>query len=1072
MGSLSLVGLLGALFVLGLCLVRMLPDAAITQIGRLTNTQPEVQSCVIDLDGSVRIQGLLVFPQDSSSESSLILKAQTVYAKFDRRSLLRLKPRLSEIDIKDFVFDARCNLDTGHWNIGSLHINTPTGKDGKMPLVNLENGVLHYSTVREGRVEVVTAVPVNARFRLDEETNRGYQFDIKTAQITRGLGQSKLEVFWKPGMVTLAGGISSKDLQSLDRSVSIYKMAAELKYDPNNSYSLELSITDLYGSPTTQRDARKPPDFRDAVNPLAGLQEFFYRYQPSGKIDIRMDAQGNLSDLAASRISGWIDCKDLAVCDRKFAYPLDHLAGRIAFTNNTIDSNGLTALHGEVPIRIDFSLQGKGPDSQYKLHVTSEKMSLDQDLYAALDARARRAWDLVAPRGFAAIDYQSEKSSPLERQRALSVVLKNTSATYKGFPYPLNNLTGRIDLGEDHITLTDVISHTDTMSIQLNGQIRDYGTSQPQHDLVVQATSLPLDNTLGKALSPQQRAAYSALQIQGTTHADVYIRTDPNDPKPASVYTDLSFQDASILAPGIRTPFDHIYGRAVLSTKSITLQDLKGQYAGNPVCISGDITLDEESKPHAFDLAISSEGVQIADFMTALPDHAARAIAKLQAQGKIALSARLSQKDPNVPIQYEAVLDCLSDSLRLQEFPYPLRNITGKVIIDNKQCIIQGIEAVPDTSTPPAAKTGAVSVNGQIVFSGGSMHAANFQISGKDLPLDATLAQALPEPMRVSFAQLAPSGHFSLSPTDIKISVGADGVQHLDYLATVHLHNANLNLPEAQIGTRGSVEAVGHFESGRGMRQGSVSVSLDSLAINHKEITTLRTLLTYDPETRRWQSDDLMGDLYGGKLIGQFDLQGAPTGAAQCKMQVGITNVNLQDYLKASAGKKAAEKKQTTGTANGSISFSSSLGPESPRMGRCTFHVTDMQVGKVSPLAKVLASLGLTEPHNHAFENLRVDSYIQGDELLIETLEMSGDVSLQGAGTLHLPTGQINLALIARGKRINSQEPSVFQSLTEGLMGAVVQLEFTGHFSNPEFTTKTLPLFENSFKLLGTRRGE
>lgn len=1065
-GSLCVIGLVGLLIGLSLWLVQTLPTTAITQIGRLTNTQLEVQSCVIDLDGSVNIQGLRVYPHDKVSESTLVLRAETVYARFDRWSVFKLKPRLSHIDIRDFLFDAKYNVDAGHWNIGSLRINAPSGKGGKMPQVNLENGLLQYSTVVKERPEIVTAIPVNAQFNLHEETDEGYQFEIKTAQIYPGLGQSLLTGSWRPGLVVLRGGISSTDRPSLERSLSINAMAAQLAYEPNKTYDLDLSIRNLYGPPVQENKALDLV-FRSAANPLAGLQQFFYRYRPSGKADIRLKAQGNLADLANSQINGRVDCLDLAVCDRKFAYPMEHLTGPIFFTNHTIDSNGLSAQHGEVPIDIAFSLQGGGSDSKYKLHVKSDKMRLDNDLYAALNAQARRAWDLVAPQGYAAIDYRRERRSPSDTQRTLSVILQNTSATYKGFPYPLNNLTGRIDLGEDHITLTDVVSHTDTLSVQLNGQIRNYRDPHPQHDLLVQADSLPLDNTLGQALSPQQRAAYKALQIQGTTHADVYIRTDPNDTRPASIYTYLSFQNASLLAPGIPLPFDHLHGQAVLSAQSITLQDLRGEYSGNPVCISGNITLNEQSQAKAFDLAISSEGMQISDFVTALPDRVKRAITKLQAQGKVAFSAQISQTDPSETIQYEAILECLSDRLRMQKFPYPFKDVTGKLVIDNQQCLIQGLRAIPDTNTASTEDIGAVQLNGQIAFAKGEMRGGNFHISADGLPIDATLAQALPEHLRAPFAQLAPSGQLSLSPTDVIVAVTADGIQHVDYLTILQLPSVTLKVGGTPVKMRGSIEATGHFDSRDGMIRGLTSLALDSLSISHKEITDLKALLTYDPKTRLWQSNDLTGNLYDGTMLGQFGLQQNPTGALQCKAQVGIHNMNLQDFLEASPGKNGTPKKQTTGTANGTISFAASQDAGASRMGRCTFQVENMQVGKLSPLAQALTSLGLNKPRDYAFEKLVLDSYIQGDKLLIETLDMSGkSVAFQGSGALHLTTGELDLALIARGSRISLKEPSVFQSLTEGLVGAVVQLEFSGHYSNPQFTTKALPLIENSFRRL------
>lgn len=1072
-GALCVLALLALVVTLGLWVIQTLPVTALTQIGRLTNTQLEMQSCVIDLDGSVNIQDLVVYPRDPNLPR--VMKAATVYAKFDRRSLLRLRPSLKEIVVRGFVFDARYNLDTGRWNIGSLRINAPPGKGGQMPVVSLEEGTLQYSTIAQAkaRAEIITSVPVDARFRLDEKTDRGYHFEVKTGRIKDKLGDSKLDVFWEPGVLTLAGGIASSSGPALDRSVSIYKMAAELEYDSDQDFQLDLRITDLYSSPVDQNDTLKLV-FPGRENPLAGLQEFFYRYRPSGKIDVQMEAQGNLADLASSHIGGLIECKDLKVCDRRFNYPLDHLNGSISFSNNTIDSNGLTARHQDVPLHIEFSLLGRGPDSQYKLRVTSEKMRLDEDLYRALNERTQRAWRQVDPQGYVAIDYQRIRPSPPGRQRKLSVDLLDTFATYRGFPYPLKNLTGHIEFGEDHITLTDVVSQTESMSVQLNGVIRNYGTSHPEHDLRVTATSLPLDNTLGQALSPQQRSAYKALQIKGATHANVSIRTDPNSAKPASVYTTLSFQDASILAPGIQTPFEHIYGRAELSARSIALQDLEGQYLGNPVRMSGRITLNREAKPKAFSLDISSDSMRVDDFITALPQKAAQAIAKLQARGKIALRAQLSRGDPNEPIKYQADVDCLSNSMRFERFPYPFRDITGKLIVNNKQCLVQGINAFPDTAAPASAPVGALFVNGQIAYPEGTIHTGSFQVSGENLPFDGTLAQALPENVRGPFAQLRPSGQFKLSPTDIRFSVGADGVLYVDYVTNVHLQDASLKLSEVEAKLRGSLEATGHLESPTGMRRGFIVVSLNSLAVNHKEITDLHTVLTYDPTLRTWRSSDLRGKLYGGKILGQFSLQGTASEPALCKMQIGVANMNLQDFLQASADKDAPVKKQTSGTANGTISFSTTLGSRASRMGRCTFHVTDMQAGKVSPLAKLLSSLGRTESHDHAFERLQVDSYIRDEVLFIETLDIAGNaIALQGSGNLHLPTGQLNLAMIARGqrgKRISVNEPSVLQSLTEGLMGAVVQVEFTGHFSNPEFTTRALPLLENSFKLLGTPR--
>ena len=66
-----------------------------------------------------------------------------------------------------------------------------------------------------------------------------------------------------------------------------------------------------------------------------------------------------------------------------------------------------------------------------------------------------------------------------------------------------------------------------------------------------------------------------------------------------------------------------------------------------------------------------------------------------------------------------------------------------------------------------------------------------------------------------------------------------------------------------------------------------------------------------------------------------------------------------------------------------------------------------------------------------------------------------------------LPGGELNLILTARGQRVAGTEPSVLQSLTEGIGGGMVRIEVTGTAGAPQVETKTLPVFEDSLKILG-----
>ena len=78
-----------------------------------------------------------------------------------------------------------------------------------MPRVHLNGGTLQYTKISNGQALVALSVPLNARFEPDETNQEAYGFEIRTATMGSGYGNSRLTGTWKPGSVTITGGISS-----------------------------------------------------------------------------------------------------------------------------------------------------------------------------------------------------------------------------------------------------------------------------------------------------------------------------------------------------------------------------------------------------------------------------------------------------------------------------------------------------------------------------------------------------------------------------------------------------------------------------------------------------------------------------------------------------------------------------------------------------------------------------------------------------------------------------------------------------------------------------------------------
>jgi uncharacterized protein involved in outer membrane biogenesis len=219
--------------------------------------------------------------------------------------------------------------------------------------------------------------------------------------------------------------------------------------------------------------------------------------------------------------------------------------------------------------------------------------------------------------------------------------------------------------------------------------------------------------------------------------------------------------------------------------------------------------------------------------------------------------------------------------------------------------------------------------------------------------------------------------------------------------------------------------------------------------------------------------DKLVGDIYGGRVSGQITLKERKAGKPEYSLQAGFNEVDLSELLAAGRNDGLEENEHTAGTLEGSLSVSGTVGDVQSRSGRLRLRILDMKVGRLSPLAKVLYVLKLTDPGDFAFNRMLVDGYIKGQRLLLSKVDISGKgLAFYGGGWVDLAAQDVDMQLIARGSRLATAEPSIFQSLAEGLGGAVVRIDVTGDLEDPEVETKALPVIEESLEILGAEPDE
>jgi len=996
--------LVAILWPLGVLTGRMLLHVTVAQIIKLTNSKVAFDSIDYNFDGSISLEKLVIRPYQKLSDDDAILEAETVYARFGVGSLLMLRPRLKELSLKDFIFNAQHDADTGRWNFGTLKFRPPRGRPGKIPRVYLENGTLKYTEVSQGRIKRTAALPVSAGFRFDEKTPEGYKFVITLAQ-EPDFDKSPLTGFVRPGQIVLGGAVPTISMPDFGRTWQANALDVEFNYDRRWNYLLKLKVRDLRGTFTQATDtaAFEGLSALQSSGPFGALLRFFHRYRPAGQFDIELKTSGSLRKLGETTLSGKVYCKDISICHRSFPYQVEHLTGEVDLTERSAVLNNLRAYHNDVLLFFNGSTRDFDPDRKYDVRITSNNMALDNDLYQALNERQKKFWSLFSPTGLAAIDYRLSRYPPADKDRSLAVQLLGASAAYGNFPYPLKNLTGTLLFDYDTVTASDLVSEANDCKITIDGKATACRTDRPISDIRVKAENVPLDSTLASALPPAQQPLYDRLCMAGSADADIKIFTPQEHLSPTTFVADVFFKRASLQTPfldfaepaetssdsptkqQLPLTFSDVSAQAVFTPDLIRIEDFAGRCKFGPASVTGQIRPGDRPQQTQYDLILHTDKVQINDEMIdMLPASMSKIASELRPDGSVNLGIAVSKAPADDRTDYKITVDFLDNSVDSRKLPYPIKDITGSLTITENTVFLDDIVATPADGNHVIPGAPAIKIDGQVMF--------------------------------------------AHQPSD----TGQSKVSN-----------------------------------------GDIAFVAESLKIKGTSLTNLSAAVCYDPNRHNWVAKKLLADCYDGRLAGKLELIPSTGDAYEYLLQTGFENVDLKQFLadtNLNENLNANNSNHTTGRMSGSFSVAGRTRESLPRMGRCSLEITDMQVGKLSPLAKLLYVLNLTAPKDFAFERMLVDAYINDSKVFIESFDLSGDaIAFCGSGSLDMQNWIIDLTLTARGRRLATAEPSVLQSLPDALGGAVVRMEVTGNVYDPHVETTALPVLADSLNILGTK---
>jgi hypothetical protein len=333
---------------------------------------------------------------------------------------------------------------------------------------------------------------------------------------------------------------------------------------------------------------------------MGALRDIDRDFEPRGAVSFEFSVRRDSS-------GGWrrhcvIRPEDLRMEFVKFPYLVEHLSGTIehegaADAPDVIKLN-LSARTGDSTLSIRGEIRdqepagkvkGEKPPSFVHVDIRAENVPLDERVRKALIAKGERSSKMhdvaeaFQPRD-GTVDVQAFiRRDGRCKQFANTYVINFHHATmrYKVFPYPLESVTGTLEIQPNHWEFRDFrASHN-------GGEFRGRGRSLPSSDgqadraeVALEGTNLLLDEEVKSALQEELQRTWTTLQPEGRIDFTAHIDIPPGTTKSAKPDIELTVQArrCTVRPDFFKYAFRDITGQVRYTKRWVILDDMQAKH--------------------------------------------------------------------------------------------------------------------------------------------------------------------------------------------------------------------------------------------------------------------------------------------------------------------------------------------------------------------------------------------------------------------------------------------------------------------------------------------------------------
>ena len=394
------------------------------------------------------------------------------------------------------------------------------------------------------------------------------------------------------------------------------------------------------------------------------------------------------------------DFEALSAVPPDFPYSITEASGQVSAT--TADDGTIQFLVNKKGI--DGNLRATGIITQcfleepvIKVEMSAEELLIGPRLADAVDRAssdlAREVFAAFEPsRGRISAEVWVFNDTPgRELQAKAELDFEGVSARYNGFqdhtgrrigfPYPLDDITGRLSLGPGIIVMHDIRATDANQSpVTLTGQVV-FGADDPRPEIDIRGTGIEFSPELRSALAallPGGDAIYDEYDPRGRSNLAVLLRDDGG-----GLRYSISLQP--ILATAAYTEFPYriedLVGDVEITSSGISI-DLKGARRGAAVSVNG--RFDDANEPTS-ELWIKATGIQVDEDLHRAVNHFSPSVAQVwdltQPRGTIDCELALWKSSADDEFTYDVEVDVRESTMTLASFPLPM-DIGGQLFIN------------------------------------------------------------------------------------------------------------------------------------------------------------------------------------------------------------------------------------------------------------------------------------------------------------------------------------------------------------------------------------------------------